>query len=509
MAVALSAGLSTLYADSISSHPSLIIGITVDGLSIEQIDRLKSQFKSNGFNYFLNNGVTITDLEFGTPLDAAAAEAVLQTGGSANINGVSGRCVYNPTTHRVLPLLNSDSPSAADENFSPTRLLSSTIGDELKISTDGKSLIHSISPDASIAVISAGHTGNSAYWINDVSGKWTTSTFYPDKPSIVQNRNRMRPISAVLDTLKWSSSKETKGMGYFLRFPKNRKDRYIDYKATPLVNVQITDLAIDLLRNSDIGADEVPDMLSLSYTLQPFHRDPGVNYNELLTEGYIELDKELARLIEVVEENTKLENTLIYLAGTPVTSRSPREHDRWRIPSGNFYPDRAISLLNLYLINKFGNADWVRGYYDGYFYLNPLAISEHDTNSREVRLEAAAFLRRMAGVAGAYSVDDVVTGNVHGNGDAIARNTRLDTVGDIKVDVLPGWHIVVSDLQEDSYNMVERSGNSTAPAFIVARDLEPEIIITPVDARCFAPTISSLLRIRPPNGSSVPSLRLK
>lgn len=500
-------------------NPRLVVGITVEGLSIDYLNLLKERFGNDGLGYVMNNGVTLTDVDFGTQLDGTAANAMIYTGAAPTINGIDQTEIFDITTRRVVPALNSQSPSAADENYSPSALLATTLTDELKIDGAGSAQVHSVAPDASMAITAAGHAANTAYWINNASGKWTTSSYYQDRPTFIQYRNRMRPVDAVLDTLVWKPSFNPSAFPfiatiqaeypYRVFFPNSDPQRYRKYKLSPIVNDEITHIAAEYIKSLDLGKHEATDMLSLAYTLQPYPYGSGADEKMQAVDGYIRLDRNLENLFKEINNTVGMQNTLVFIVGTPVNSRSRRDDDKWRIPTGDFSVRKASSLLNLYLINRFGNGDWIAGYHNGYFYLNTSTIAEHQVDASQVRTTAAEFLRKMAGVAYAYPIDDIVGRRVHDRADAVARNTRADRTGDIAVTTAPGWKVVDSDSADSESNLTYRMGVSTSPAFILYPTLQEETITSPVDARAIAPTIASILHIRAPNGASLPPLRLK
>ena len=203
-----------------------------------------------------------------------------------------------------------------------------------------------------------------------------------------------------------------------------------------------------------------------------------------------------------------MDRTLLFVAGTPPTPRTRRDDDKWNLPGGEFHVKRAISLLNLYLIQKFGNGEWITGYHNGYFYINPTLVANLEVDPVVVRKETAAFLRRMSGVAYAYTIDEVTSRDIHDNSEAVCRNTRLDSSGDVLVTVAPGWQIIDGDIASTPVPLVERMASSTSPAFIMAPGITPQKITTPVDARILAPTVTGLMRIRAPSGASLAPLRL-
>lgn len=503
---------------SVEKAPKLVVGITVEGMSEEYIDLLRELFGDNGFNYILANAVTLTDVDYGSLLDGPSYNSIIHTGASPAVNGIPSEYIYNPTTHRAVPTLNSEAPSAADENYSPSRILASTLADEVKIHGDGLGQVHSIAASPAMAITAGGHTPNSTYWINDISGKWTTSTYYHDRPTFIQYRNRMTPVSAKLDTLTWSPtlnisnypalSSIKKEFPFKVRFLYGDSDRYTRYKSSPVVNDEITDLAIEYIDKLDLGKHEEPDMLNIGYTLQPFPYSNDQNERAQTLDGYLRFDKNLDRLFSAIDRGPGLDRTLFFIVGTPLSSRSRKEDERWRIPTGEFSTKKAISLLNLYLINKYGNGDWITGYNNGYFYLNPNAASTHGADLADVRTDAVSFLRRMSGIAYAYSIDDIIDGKV--NEDIIKpRNVRIDAVGDIFISVLPGWEVTEENPVIPAGNQIYRLGSATAPAYILYPKLEKNTVSSVVDARAIAPTIASIMRIRPPNGATLSPIRLK
>lgn len=499
-----------------NTSPRLVVGITVEGLSAEYLDMLKANFSPKGLGYLFDNAVAITDVDFGTPLDGAAANALIYTGASPAINGIASAEVYDVASRRPIPSLNA-SPSAADEAFSPARILCTTLTDELKIAREGESLVHSVAPDASMAITAAGHAANSAYWINNTSGWWTTSIYFQDRPSFLQYRNRLQPPVNKLDTLSWTPLKPVAlypGLSsiqkdYPFRVFFNHGDplRLLKYKSAPVVNDEITEVATEYIRNLDLGSHEAPDMLSVAFTLQPYPYGAGAAEKMEIIDGYYRLDNNLGRLFSAIDDTAGLDNALIFVVGTPGEQHARREDGKWRLPSGDFSVRKATSLLNLYLINKFGNGDWIAGYHNGYFHLNPSAVSENSADIKAVRREAADFLRRMSGVAHAYPVDDIIDRRYHENADAMARNTRADATGDILVDIQPGWRVVDNSSAPDN-DFSRRMASPFAPAFILWKGLAASTVENVVDARALAPTLASILRIRAPSGASLPPLRL-
>ena len=125
----------------------------------------------------------------------------------------------------------------------------------------------------------AGHAGNSAFWLNDNTGKWATTTFYKDLPTSPQNANHRTPNEYRLDTLQWVPSIQVdrfpdlpsykKLYPFRHTFPRTQANRFKAYKNSPAVNTDVTSMAADYIKVLTLGKRESTDMLSVAYTLQP------------------------------------------------------------------------------------------------------------------------------------------------------------------------------------------------------------------------------------------------
>ena len=514
-----------LSGQTAPKRPSLVVGIVVDGLSLDQIELLKEYFGTDGIRRLLNEGVTITDVDYGSVLDPTAATALIYTGASPSVSGIDAETIFDRDTRRTSLTLSDPSTigNFTTETLSPRVMRVSTIGDELRIATGGLGHVYTISPAASQAIVMTGHNGNSGFWINDVNGKWATTTFYKDVPTAIQSRNHRESLDMRLDTMAWSNSMAVgkypdmpsykKLFNFRHSFQRNDPQRISKFKHTPLANGEVTDIAGEYLRSMNMGRGENIDMLNLSMTVSPYlySNDPDVRMEQM--DSYLRLDRQLAGLFKAIDTSGPgMNNTLVFITGTPAPAKRRKDDEKWDIAAGEFSPRRAIALLNMYLIARHGNGEWVIGFHNNQFFLNQNLITERDKNLQEMRRDAADFLSRMSGIAEAYTLDDVVAGKAVETTVVPRRNINTETAGDIFAAIMPGWDITddgSANPQNGDYPVTQRLTAAVSPAFILAPTLlQPQIITTPVDARVIAPTVSSILRIRSPNAAMLPPLRL-
>ncbi|MCM1021132.1 MAG: alkaline phosphatase family protein [Muribaculum sp.] len=512
----------TVVAQSPSPRPKLVVGIVVDGLREDYIDLLKGYFGPDGFNRLITNGVMMDNVDFGTQLDATAATALLYTGSEPAVNGIPSGSIYEPATKRHESVLNDPSATGnyTESTLSPKALRVSTLSDEVRIDGGGIGSVYSVSPDAAQSIIMAGHAGNSAFWIDDTNGKWATTTYYKDVPPPMSARNFSRPLASRLDTLTWRPTMAPekypdlpaykKYYPFRHMFQRNDLDRFANYKTSAPVNTEVTDIASDYIKGLQLGTHQATDMLNVAYTLAPFSKAKDADSRLETLDSYLKLDVDLARLFSVIDKNVGLDNTFIFLSGTPAAPNTKRDDDKWGIPNGEFNPRHAVSLLNMYLMAKHGQGEWVTGIDRGQLYLNHELIKEKGVDLKDMREESAEFLVRMTGVSGAWTIEDIVAGRAGANSEALKRNTTVDLAGDILLDVNPGWEIVEVDAASHKETRTTvRAGLMAAPVFIMHPSLVAQRISDAVDARSIAPTVARILRIRSPNAAKLPPMRLQ
>jgi hypothetical protein len=512
-------GLPAHAAEQI--QPRLVVGIMVDGLEREYLDLLRAQFGQGGFNRLINNSVELTNADYGTSVDAVAATAMVMTGASPSVSGINAAERFDRVAKRSIPILQDDKTlgNFTDETYSPRALAVSTISDEVRIAGDGATRVYALAPEPEQAIILAGHSANCGLWINSRTGNWASTVFYRDMPKCVSNRNRTNPLSTRLDSMSWTPSftsdlpllpNHIKQSSFRYVFQRGKADRYYMFKESPKVNTEVTDLANELINTLDLGKHDGTDMVNLAYSLQPFSYSKSSDNRYELMDSYVKLDRDLERLFATIDHAAGQKGAVIFLAATPASSRVRRDEEHWEIPYGEFSTRKAISLLNMYLIAIHGNGDWVSAYHNKQFYFNQKLAKDRNIDIKLLRTEAADFLARMAGVRQVLTIDDIISGR--SENAAIKRNTYIANSGDVAIEIIPGWQIV------DDYNnthvlehvkKVERQVPATAPVFIMAADVEPRLIDTPVDVRVVAPTVARLLRIRSPNAAANAPLQLR
>lgn len=497
-----------------AARPRLVVGIVVDQLRTDYLLYLQGLFGESGFKRLMKEGLYLQHVDFKADMnDPVAPTALLYTGNHANASGIPSARLFRVGESALTPVL-EDRNSMGNftrESLSPVNLRISTISDEVAIDGGGLTSVYAIAPDAQQAIIMAGHAGNCALWINDTDGKWSSTAYYRDFPDFITRRNQRNPLSSRLDTLSWRpllpldrypgvpAQKRHYPFGY--TFPLSDRDVYRRFKVSAPVNTEVTDVAIDALDNLRLGTREDGiDMLSVAYTAAPYKYVSDGDCRLELEDTYLRLDAQLGRLLQAIDRKVGLNNALIFLSSTGYYDDATPDDPKYHIPTGDVSLKRVESLLNSYLSAKYGNADYVSAIYGNQIYFDPRALESRTLALDRAQTEARDFLVKMSGIADARTLGQILSDTSE---EGMRQRCGIDpkTAGDIFLTYLPGWN-VVDDIRYPTTTTPVRAGMVSTPFFLLAPDVKAETIGIPVDAAVLAPTITSALHIRSPNGAS-------
>lgn len=508
--------LTGLQAQSLPTVPKLVVGLTIDQLRTDYVEAFSSLYGEKGFKRLWKEGKVYHNAEytFAHP-DRASAIAALYTGANPSHNGVISNYWLDISTLRVISCVEDANFMGyyTNDNSSPSQLLTSTIADELKVATLGKGQVYSIAPFRDAAVLGAGHSGDAAFWINEATGKWAGSTYYNEFPWWANQYNDQNAPDARISSMVWTPLKEEADYTNLTveKFSDTFKHKFEDAKQykfrrlihSPYVNDEVNMLAEELFKNSTIGEDHIPDLLSLTYYAG--------NYNNLSTqEGsleiqdtYARLDKSLAHLIDLIDKRVGLQHVVFFITSTGYTNMEEADLGRFRIPGGEFHLNRCAALLNMYLMATYGEGHYVEGHYNQHIYLNHKLIEEKQLSLSEIQANAAEFLIQFSGVDEVTSTTRLLLGawspEIQKKKNAFNRKRS----GDLVISLLPGWTVMDPHASE---NPVMRYFHTPMPLIFMGGAIKPEHIYTPITTDHIAPTLAYILRIRSPNAAAAAPL---
>lgn len=514
LAVTLLAGIE---AQADRQIPRMVVNIAVDGLRSDLLDAFMPLYGDNGFRRLFNEGRVYSYAQYpNANLNRASSIATLATGAVPYDNGIIDRQWFNRNTLRPEYCVADDTVSGLEtaEKLSPRNLGVSTIGDELKVATEGKAAVYSFAPFSDAAILSAGHAADGAFWIDPQSGKWAGTTYYSAQlPAWVAMANR-NDLSSSLPTVVWTPCSELSGnFCYFLsggvKEPFSHKfkgDRaYSAFITSALVNEHVSSLAKQCIKYTTVGLDDIPDYLAITFYAGGYDNRPLTECAMEVQDAYVRLDRVIADLIAETDEKIGKGRTLFVVTSTGTTDEENSDLSRYRVPSGNFYINRTANLLNMMLMAVYGQGNYVEATYDNQIYLNHKLITDKQLNFTEVLDRCQELLLQSRGVKDAYSSQRLLLGAWTPGINKIRNSYNPRLSGDILVQVAPGWRLVNETQHQDR---LVRESYLNFPVFFFGNNVKSQKIETPVTTDCIAATLASVMRIRSPNACHSAALNI-
>jgi predicted AlkP superfamily pyrophosphatase or phosphodiesterase len=183
-------------------RPKLIVIVVIDQFRGDYLNRYRSQFKGRGFRLFMDEGAWFTDCYYDyANTKTAPGHATLGTGAYSDGHGIESNEFWDASRsdeHKVssvederyqlvdlpassIPANAPGAPTTAAKfliGSSPRNLRATTIGDELRLATQGRAKVFGVSLKDRAAILPAGQSANGAFWIDNSSGQFVTSTYY-------------------------------------------------------------------------------------------------------------------------------------------------------------------------------------------------------------------------------------------------------------------------------------------------------------------------------------------
>lgn len=183
-------------------RPKLVVGIVVDQMRWDYLYRYYDRYAANGgFKRLLNQGFSCDNTLISyTPTVTACGHAGIYTGSVPAIHGITGNTWWDNQLNTSIYCTQDDSVKTVGSitalgQMSPRNMLVTTICDELRLATNFKSKVIGIALKDRGSILPAGHSANAAYWYDNKTGDWITSTYYMNElPQWVKDINAKKLV---------------------------------------------------------------------------------------------------------------------------------------------------------------------------------------------------------------------------------------------------------------------------------------------------------------------------
>ena len=427
-----------------SNKPKLVVGVIIDQMGFDQLYKYHDRYGETGFKRLIREGFNFKNANVNyIPSETAPGHASIYTGTTPAYHGIIGNSWYDRDLGNYVGNVidsNEELVGSINENpngTSPKNLAATTITDELRLRSKFKSKVISVSIKDRAAILPGGKSANAAYWFDWESspGYFVSSSFYMKKvPKWVskfnelgksniylnQSWNTLYPLSTYTasspDDNKYEPSLGGKSSPTFPYDFKTMREKYVksglEYQlllVSPGGNSLLTEFAIAAIENEELGMDEYPDILNVSYSITDVIGHTFGPQSVEMEDIYLRLDKNLGELFATLDSKVGKDDYLLFLtsdhAAIPVVSYlrdNKLDGDIARIVEYN-------NQLKSFLEAKYGAGSWIDNFDGDQVYLNKNTVDEKKLVLPVIQQEVADFLMTQKGVYLALTAHELQT----------------------------------------------------------------------------------------------------
>lgn len=514
--------LSTFPAISQEAKPKLVVGIVIDQMRYEYLNRFGSRFSETGFKKLMNDGFSFKNTHYNyIPTYTGPGHAAVYTGATPAVNGIIGNNWYDKIGNKTIYCAGDSEYNTvgSDTNhgkMSPKNLLTTTITDQLRLSTQMRSKVIGISIKDRGAIFPAGHTGD-AYWYDRDEGKLITSSYYKEElPEWVADFNKKKrsdyyikqtwdtkfDIDTYVNSGPDEKSYESK-LGDKTTFPYNLKKIKADLSklaSTPFGNDYLAEAAISAIEDTDLGEDADTDFLLVSFSATDYIGHAfGPNSIEV-EDTYLRLDDNISQILKSLDKKLGVNNYTVFITADHAVAEIPQRLQEEKVPAGHF--ERVAEELNNAAKEKFGSSALIINMSNEQVFINHAMVKARNLNLAEIQEFIKGFMLDQNGVMYCYTSAqiealDYTAGGIIGN---LRRGFNQKRSGDILYVLNPAW--INGD--ENSTGTTHGSGYSYdthVPLLWYGAGVKQGSSYRKHAITQIAPTLSMMLQITLPNGA--------
>ncbi|RKD91029.1 alkaline phosphatase family protein [Mangrovibacterium diazotrophicum] len=501
---------------SASPKTKLVLVINVEQMRSDYLVRYADKFQNDGFLRLVNHGAVCSNASMNLHIQKCVTGVpTLMTGAYPDRHGIINEIWMDRLKEKQVDAVEDKNyiTVGSDSNEgqrSAKQLLSPTLGDGLKLSTNGNAKVFSVSLNDYSAVLSSGHAADGAYWMDNQTGNMISSSYYVDQfPSWAFSFNAKQMVESfanrdwttLLPMGSYEASVEddnTFERGYYEKwntFPYDLKKlistegSYRVLKTTPYGNRLIKDFAVNLIENERLGRDDVPDLLTINFSSMDFANNLFGPSSVEMEDTYLRLDQDIAGLLDYVDKNIGLANTLVILTSSCSSSYSVDFlQQQYNMPAGYVSPESMVALLKSYLNITYGQGNWVEFVMDQQIYFNRQLIEKQKISIDEFMSKAASFINQFEGVkialpSSGFEQGDYATSLL----TTISKSYNFKRSGDILFMLEDGWQ------PQFKYRKVVYTDNTHIPMIWMGSGIHSGRYRGEVDAIDMVPTIFDIL----------------
>ena len=505
-------------------RPKLVVGIVIDQMRWDYLYRYQKRYTDGGFKRLLNEGFSCENTVIPyVPSVTAIGHTCIYTGSVPSIHGIAGNNfvkngekVYCTDDDTVKPI-GSNSEAGL---MSPKNLWVTTIGDEMKIASNGRAKVVGVALKDRASILPAGHNPDGAFWFDDKSGNFITSTYYMNQlPKWVEAFNSKKLPEHYLsekwntlypkDTYTESTSDENEyeagiKKGVKATLPLNLPELYKKYgyniiRNTPFGNSLTFDMAKAAIDGEQLGADDETDLLAVSCSSTDYIGHQVGTHAVETEDTYLRLDKAIADFLSYLDAKVDKGNYLVFLSADHGAMNNARFLQDRRIPAGNWDDGVAAKKLNEVLAKDYPNTgDLVKTVMNYQVFFNHEVIKNQHLDFAKIKQIVVDFLKEDSCVLYACDMEKTMTESIPEEVKyRIVNGYNRERSGDVQIVLKPNFYTHgMKGTDHGAWNLYD----THIPLVFMGWGIKHGATTKRTFMTDIVPTIGALIHVQAPNG---------
>ncbi|MCW3076964.1 MAG: alkaline phosphatase [Bacteroidetes bacterium] len=515
-------------AEEASVKPKLVVGIVVDQMRNDFIYRYWNRYSDGGFRRLVNEGYYFKNNHYNyIPTYTAPGHSSIYTGTTPRTHGIIGNEWYSKKTGLMnYCVYDSAVKSIGTGNksgmMSPKNQLSSTIGDELKMSTNQKAKVIGVALKDRSAILPAGHAADAAYWFDEETGNFVSSSFYiNDLPEWIKTFNAKQLPKKYLEggwnTLNYPESytnsiaddnnyenvpnKKDKPVFPYSYTKFLEKNNYGIIRATPFGNSITKDLALECIKNESLGKDNITDLFSISFSSTDIIAHSYGPRSVEIEDTYLRLDKDIEEILNYLDKEVGKNNYVVFLTADHGGSDVPNHLKDKKIPAGYLSDSKIKKEIQKYFLSYYGDSLLLANVSNEQVFLNENKLAGMKLNQDEVEENTCKFLLTLNGISEVYPSKIIKYNGFYGNDykTMLQNGYNHSMSGNVCFILKPSW---MDYADKGTTHGAAYNYDTHVPLIFYGKGIKKGYSFNYTAITQIAATVCELLQINQPNAST-------
>lgn len=451
--------------------PQLVVGIVVDQMRYDYLYKYYPLLGNNGFKRLLNEGFSFDNCQYNyVPTYTGPGHSCIFTGTTPSVNGIVANDWYERSSRSSVYCASDSTVSTVGSNtvavgkMSPRRLLSTTIGDELRLATHFRSRVFGVALKDRSCILPAGRSANGAYWFDGASGNFVTSTYYAQQlPQWLQQFNQRQlpkqyiatPWTSLLPIVQYQAycaADDSPYEGLFRgeehsTFPHQLSaiftamdNNYDLLRATPSGNSLTKELALALIEGEQLGKKGLTDMLTISFSSPDYIGHQFGPQSMEVMDNYLRLDRDIADLLTYLDTQYGKNNVLVFLTADHGAAQNVAYMRDAKLAAGTISSSQLLQQLRNFAQRSYGDSLLIAHYDNQQIYLDHSRLTSHNLSLAALQQQIADFVTPLPGIAQVITATEIQRNEFSEPLLALMqRGYYAKRSGDVLLNYEPGW----------------------------------------------------------------------